>query len=72
MSIPREFDSTSMGHLDYCPMGVTRAGEFEPCDKPVVAVRWVEFEGVEYATPVCVAHCRVGQMVPLIELKGRL
>jgi hypothetical protein len=66
---PRQFDSTSMQHLNRCPMGVTRQGEFEPCDKPAVAVRWVEFEDVEYATPVCVAHCRVGEMVALETLK---
>lgn len=54
-------------HKDACPIEVVRAGEAVPCDKPPVAIRWLEYDGERHATPVCVAHCRVGEMMPLYD-----
>jgi hypothetical protein len=48
-----------------CHEGVTRKGEFEPCDKPAVAVRIDPQEGGPY--PVCAYHARA-DMVLLIDL----
>ncbi|MCF3939925.1 hypothetical protein [Gordonia tangerina] len=51
---------------DTCPMMVSRGGEAQPCDKPAVALRWVDaHDGSYHATPVCVNHCRKGEMVEL-------
>jgi hypothetical protein len=48
-----------------CTEGVTRKGEFQPCDKPAVAVRMDPEYGSPY--PVCAYHAR-GAMVPLAVL----
>ena len=48
-----------------CGEGVTRRGEFQPCDKPAVAVRIGPEEGEPY--PVCAHHARA-VMVPLADL----
>jgi len=48
-----------------CDEGVTRKGEFVPCEKVAVAVRLAG--GLPY--PVCAYHAR-GEMVPLAELLG--
>lgn len=48
-----------------CTEGVTRAGEFQPCEKTAVAVRIDPEEGSWYS--VCAYHAR-GDMVPLAEL----
>lgn len=66
-----KIDLTYVRHFPHhCSAAVSRSGEEEACGKPAVAVRhWAgtdEFEAEVY--PVCVAHCRVGQMVPLQEL----
>lgn len=53
-------------HPDPCTEGVTRRGEYEPCDKPAVAVR-LDDEKRPYA--VCKHHTR-GEMVPLRDLLG--
>lgn len=50
---------------DSCTEGVTRRGEFQPCEKPAVAVRIDPEEGNGY--PVCVHHTRA-DMVPLAQL----
>ena len=50
---------------ELCSEGVTRRGEFQPCDKPAVALRIDPTEGQPYA--VCAYHCRA-DMVPLAEL----
>ena len=50
---------------DTCDEGVTRRGEFQPCDKPAVAVRIDPTEGTPYA--VCAFHSRA-DMVPLSAL----
>jgi hypothetical protein len=57
------FDPFSLGVL--CSEGVTRAGQFEPCDKAAVAARIDPTEGTPYA--VCGYHSRA-VMVPLAEL----
>lgn len=49
-----------------CTEGVTRKGEFQPCDKPAVAARRDPEEGGWY--PVCSHHARGSLMVPLAEL----
>ena len=48
-----------------CGEGVTRHGEFQPCDKPTVAVRLDPDCGEPY--PVCAHHARA-VMVPLADL----
>lgn len=48
-----------------CVEGVTRHGEFQPCDKPAVAVRIDPEESEPY--PVCAYHARA-VMVPLADL----
>ena len=45
-----------------CTEEVTRRGEFQPCDKTAVALRYDPEEGRPY--PVCSYHSR-GDMVPL-------
>lgn len=50
-----------------CCEGVTRQGEFQPCDKTAVAVRFDANDGQPY--PVCAFHSR-GRMMPLAELLG--
>jgi hypothetical protein len=52
-------------HFKSCDEGVTRQGEFQPCEKTAVAVRLDPEEGSPY--PVCAYHAR-GDMVPLAEL----
>jgi hypothetical protein len=51
---------------DVCCEGVTRHGEFQPCDRVAVAVR-VDLENGGSGYPVCAYHAR-GDMVPLTEL----
>lgn len=51
---------------DLCHAGVSRAGEYQPCDKPAVGVL-IGAEG-EPPYPVCVRHSRAGRMVGLREL----
>jgi hypothetical protein len=46
-----------------CHEGVTRGGEFQPCDRPAVAMRLDPTEGTPY--PVCVKHTRGPGMIPL-------
>jgi hypothetical protein len=48
--------------LEKCDEGVTRKGEFEPCEKPAVAVRYDQENGGYYA--VCGYHTR-GMMLTL-------
>ena len=48
-----------------CEEGVTRRDEFQPCDKPAVAVRMDPGFGEFY--PVCARHARA-DMVPLPDL----
>lgn len=48
-----------------CTEGVTRRDEFQPCDKPAVAVRIDPDGGPPY--PVCARHARA-EMVPLADL----
>jgi hypothetical protein len=48
-----------------CEEGVTRRGEYEPCDKPAVAERWYEPGEAEGGwSPVCPYHTR-GKCRPL-------
>jgi hypothetical protein len=47
---------------DLCTEGVSRRGEFQPCDKPAVAARYDPEDGDPY--PVCARHAR-GDMVTL-------
>jgi hypothetical protein len=50
-----------MSKPETCSWGVTRGGEFEPCDKPAVAWQ-VDDDAPEFgAYPVCPAHTRVGR-----------
>jgi hypothetical protein len=52
--------------MSLCHEGVTRGGEFQPCDKPAVAMRIdVTEDGRPY--PVCAKHAR-RPMVPLADL----
>lgn len=53
-------------NCDVCTEGVTRKGEFQPCNKPAVAIR---FEPTDHddAYPVCANHAR-GEMVTLPQL----
>ena len=51
-----------LGDSRECTEGVTRRDEFQPCDKPAVAVR-IDPEGGE-PYPVCARHARA-DMVPL-------
>ena len=39
-----------------CPMGVTRKGEYEPCENNATAVVTYEFEGEWFLDPVCTFH----------------
>ena len=48
-----------------CCEGVDRKGEYQPCDKPAVAMRLERHDSPPTPYPVCVAHCRVGEMVIL-------
>lgn len=48
--------------LRTCDEGVTRAGEFQPCEKPAVGLRYDPEDSTAY--PVCAYHCRA-DMVPL-------
>jgi len=48
-----------------CTEGVTRRDEYQPCDKPAVAVRHNPESGEPY--PVCARHARA-DMVPLPDL----
>lgn len=50
---------------NWCCEGVTRRGEFQPCDKPAVALRMDPEEREPY--PVCAFHAR-GHMVSLSSL----
>lgn len=52
-----------------CTEGVTRAGEFQPCEKPAVALRLDPEAGTPYA--VCARHARA-DMVPLASLAASL
>ena len=54
-----------LDYPDLCTEGVTRRDEFQPCDKPAVAVRLDPEEGNPY--PVCAYHTR-GDMVTLPDL----
>ena len=51
--------------LDKCEAGVTRRDEFQPCDKPAVALRNDPEDGEPY--PVCAYHAH-GDMVTLPDL----
>jgi hypothetical protein len=50
---------------DTCLEGVTRRGEFQPCEKTAVALRIDPTEGLPY--PVCAYHARA-DMVPLADI----
>ena len=54
----------SLRHGKLCHEGVTRKGEFEPCDKPAVALR-DDCEADAYY-PVCKHHAR-GFVIPLVD-----
>jgi len=54
-----------LAHPRECTEGVTRRDEFQPCDKPAVAVRIDPECGEPY--PVCARHARA-DMVPLPDL----
>ncbi len=57
---------------DTCEAGVTRNGEYVPCEKPAVALRiWADEWPSERMSPVCVHHCKVGEMVPLATILRR-
>lgn len=56
-----------------CCVGVTRQGEYQPCNKTAVAVaegEQGEWEGEWW--PVCAHHARGRKMVPLAELLATL
>lgn len=48
-----------------CTEGVTRRGQYVPCDKTTVAVRYDPDSGDPY--PVCAHHARA-DMVPLLKI----
>lgn len=56
---------TALGHPETCAEGVSRKGEYEPCDKTAVALRMDPEESEPY--PVCAYHAR-GDMVPLEDI----
>jgi hypothetical protein len=55
----------ALADTDECTEGVTRKGEFEPCGKTAVALRYDPEEGAPY--PVCGFHSRA-DMVPLADI----
>jgi hypothetical protein len=59
-------------YSNLCPIEVSRSGELQPCDKPTIALRYVDaYDGTHHATPVCVNHCRKGEMVNLSRILER-
>ena len=54
----------SLRHGKLCHEGVTRKGEFEPCDKPAVALR--DDCAADAYYPVCKRHAR-GFVIPLVD-----
>jgi hypothetical protein len=52
-------------YSDLCAEGVTRRGEYQPCEKPSVGLRRDPQEGGPY--PVCAFHAR-SPMVTLPEI----
>lgn len=54
---------------DHCPMGVTRKGEYEPCDRPAIAAFTHWWEGEWFTDPICAYHAHMngkyGTLVPL-------
>ena len=53
---------------DKCAVGVSRKGEYQPCDAPAVAVAVDAEEGYDQWWPVCPHHSRGRRMVKLPEL----
>lgn len=59
---------------DTCEAGVTRDGDWVPCDKPAIGVYIDTTDDGEFgfsgsvAWPVCVHHARVGRMASLRDL----
>lgn len=58
-------DSLRAASYPTCSEGVTRRGEYQPCDKTTVAVRYDPEDGSPY--PVCAYHARA-DMVPLAKI----
>lgn len=56
---------SAAGDVKVCDEGVTRRGEFVPCEKTAVAVR-IDPEGGDWYA-VCAKHTRA-DMVPLVTL----
>ena len=54
----------SLRHGKECHEGVTRKGEFQPCDKPAIALRDSREDDAYY--PVCAYHAR-GFCIPLVD-----
>lgn len=55
----------------HCPMQVERAGDAEPCDKPVVGLAACAFDGRLYIEPMCGHHLRLAgkaNHIPLSEV----
>lgn len=57
--------------MSECHEGVSRNGEFQPCDKPAVAERWDERAEFPGWYPVCPYHTR-GKCRPLMIVRAAL
>lgn len=59
---------TALENVAACHEGVTRRGEYVPCDRPAVGLATDPEEGGDY--PVCPHHIR-GRGVPIVEVLAR-